>query len=273
MTTIVLPRPRAALGAETTAAGKLASTLLSVTLAGSTEPGRFRRGRAYALDGSVVSLELEPGVLRAEVAGSQASPYRVQVRVAAVAPPPGMGAVPERAHITRLVPDNDEFDAWCDCPDADSPCKHAAAALLALADELQSRPELLVAWRCATDGEPARAAVGARAGTGRHLHSVPGTGGRISASAGVGGSGPTRPVEPSPFATDEWLEFVGTPSPDPATEGAGSAPRWSAHDWTALIADLPPPARASLLVGRVDVGRLVASMTDAVARTLGGPPR
>ncbi len=45
--------------------------------------------------------------------------------------------------------------ATCSCPDADEgTCKHAAAALLAFADEVSLRPELLVAWRCAPS--PAR---------------------------------------------------------------------------------------------------------------------
>lgn len=255
MSTVVLPRPRALHGAEPTAAGKLAATLLSVTVAGITEPGRFRRGRAYVIERAVATLELDRGVLRAEVAGSQARPYRVQIGVAVIGAPPGMGAVPERAHIPRLVPDNDELDAWCDCPDSDSPCKHAAAALLAFADELQARPELLVAWRCAT-GDAPRAAIGSRADpASRHLRVVPNAEPSTRRATEL-----ARPSLASPFETPEWSEFVGTAAADP-------------DEWVALVADLAPPGRGSRSVGRVDVGRLVASMTDAIARTLGGPQR
>lgn len=255
MSTVVVPRPRAARSAEATPTGKLAATLLSVTVAGLTESGRFRRGRAYQVERAVVALELEPGVLRAQVAGTRAAPYQVQVRVGTIHPPAGMGARPERSHIPRLVPDNDELESWCDCPDADAPCKHAAAALLVLADELVTRPELLVAWRC-SDRPAARSTVGAQAGAGRHLQAVPGTGSTPPAADR------RDRAEPSPFSTPAWHEFVGA--------AAANAPELDA---AALLRDLPALRRGQRHVGRIDVGAVVADLVETVAHALGGPRR
>ena len=57
------PRPQRILG-EGQPMGNLAHALLSVTVAGMADPARFRRGKAYAGDGSVSELEVEPGLLR-----------------------------------------------------------------------------------------------------------------------------------------------------------------------------------------------------------------
>ncbi len=250
MSTVVIPRPRSAASAEATPTGKLAATLLSVTVAGATESGRFRRGRGYQVERAVEALEIDTGVLRAQVAGSRATPYQVQVRVATIHPPPGLGARPERSHIPRLVPDNDELETWCDCPDADAPCKHAAAALLVLADELVTRPELLVAWRC-SERAVARSTVGSQATQGRRLHAV-----------GAAGAARRDHPEPSPFATAAWHEFVGV--------GEHTALEL---DVAALVRDLPATRRGQRHVGRIDVGAVVADLVDAVAHALGGPSR
>lgn len=254
MSTVVIPRPRTAGSAEATPTGKLASTLLSVTVAGLTESGRFRRGRAYQAERAVVALELDTGALRAQVVGSRATPYQVQVRVATIHTPAGMGARPERSHVPRLVPDNDELDAWCDCPDADAPCKHAAAALLVLADELVTRPELLVAWRC-SQRPAARPAVGSQATAGRHLQVVGGSG-----AAGTRQAARREPPGPSPFAAPAWLDFVGADVPVELDIGS-------------LLAELPPVKRGPRHVGRIDVGAVVADMVDSIAHTMGGTSR
>ncbi len=119
------------------------------------------------------------------------SPYHVTITVETVPRPDDLGQIPERAHVARLIPRGEELLCSCTCPDWDDPCKHAVAALLALAAELGPRPELLVVWRCDdVDGRP-RTKVGSRARTDRHLRLVP----------------PAPP--PSPFETPEWHEFVG----------------------------------------------------------------
>ena len=54
--------------------GKLASALLSVSVAGMADPARFRRGKTYVLDGAVTRLEVSSGQLLATVVGSRATP-------------------------------------------------------------------------------------------------------------------------------------------------------------------------------------------------------
>ncbi|MEY4173500.1 MAG: hypothetical protein RI900_665, partial [Actinomycetota bacterium] len=143
-------------------AGKLASTLLSVAVAGLADPARFRRGKQYVGDHAVGRLELEAGLLRATVTGSRATPYQVVVRVPLLPPFDHATSDALRQQLTRLTPEPVDIDTSCTCPDPETPCKHAVAALLAFAAELVAQPRLLVQWRCAT-GDTPRAEVGSRA--------------------------------------------------------------------------------------------------------------
>ena len=188
---VVITPGLAQLRREPTPAGRLAASLLSVTVAGLADPQRFRRGKAYLTDQAVTRLDLSEGVLLATVVGGRPEPYHVTITVETVTRPDDLGQVPERSHVARLIPRGDELLCSCTCPDWDDPCKHGVAALLALAGELGSRPELLITWRCGdVDGRP-RTRVGSRARTDRHLRLVP----------------PAPP--PNPYDTDEWRAFTG----------------------------------------------------------------
>ena len=191
MSIVITPGPTQ-LRREPTPAGRLAASLLSVTVAGLADPQRFRRGKAYLADNAIARLELSEGVLLATVVGGRPEPYHVTITVETVTRPDDLGQVPERAHVARLIPRGEELLCSCTCPDWDDPCKHGVAALLALAGELGSRPELLITWRCG-DGDARPPAPGSAPGlaTDRHLRLVP----------------PTPP--PSPFETPEWHEFAG----------------------------------------------------------------
>jgi hypothetical protein len=226
-------------------AGKLASTLLSVAVAGMAEPGRFRRGKNYVLDNAVVQVEVLPGVLRAEVLGSRAEPYVVTITVGPVPRPADLsGERVERHHAGALVPDGDELMPSCTCPDDDEPCKHAIAALLVFAQELSTRPQLLLEWRCGTVDAP-RPAAGARARTGRHLHLV---GGRE-------GSVPAAPADP--WSSPEWAAF----------EGRGVA----LPDVTELVAALPVTRLMPAEAGGVDVAAIVRSAQQRVGAAVDLP--
>ena len=186
-------------------AGKLASALLSVTVAGMADPARFRRGKTYVAEHAVSKLEVAPGTLIASVSGSRDHPYQV---VATVRLMPRIEGSPEalRTQLTRLTPDAGELMISCTCPDFDDPCKHAVAALLAFANELVARPELLVQWRCVpTDDAPGRQQVGSRARTGeRHLRLAP----PITVEK--------RPPPASPWESPQWQAFLGEqPIPEP----------------------------------------------------------
>jgi hypothetical protein len=190
MSIVITPGPPP-MRLEPTPAGRLAASLLSVTVAGLADPQRFRRGKAYLTDNAVTRLELSEGVLLATVVGGRPEPYRVTITVETVPRPPDLGQVPERAHVARLIPRGEELLCTCTCPDWDDPCKHCVAALLALATELGPHPELLVAWRCDESDQRPHTKVGSRARNDRHLRLVP----------------PTPPR--SPFDTPDWHSFVG----------------------------------------------------------------
>lgn len=186
MTTIV-PRPDRRLG-EGQPMGNLAHAMLSVTVAGMADPARYRRGKAYAAEGAVLRLIIEPGVLRASVLGSRDEAYDVVVAVDTVPAPPRIDH-PDRGDITRLTPQADELVVSCTCPDWDDPCKHAVAVLLAFAGELTDHPSLLVEWRCGPGGQRRRAAVGSGA------RAMP------------------EPEPVDPLATPAWTAFFGEVPP------------------------------------------------------------
>jgi len=190
MSIVITPGP-AHLRLEPTPAGRLAGSLLSVTVAGLADPQRFRRGKAYVAENAISRLELSEGVLLATVAGHRPDPYYVTVTVETIARPDDLGQIPERAHVARLIPRADDLLFSCTCPDWDDPCKHAVAAMLAFAAELSSKPELLAVWRCGEIDGRQRTKVGSRARPDRHLRLV-------------------QPAPRSPFETPEWHEFIGS---------------------------------------------------------------
>jgi hypothetical protein len=232
MSIVIAPNP-SHLRREPTAAGRLAASLLSVTVAGLADPQRFRRGKTYLADNAISRLELSEGVLLATVVGGRPDPYHVTITVQTVSRPDDLGQVPERSHVARLIPPADELLFSCTCPDWDDPCKHGVAALLALAAELGTRPELLVYWRCGDATDRPRTKVGsrARAKEERHLRLVP----------------PTPP--PSPFETPEWHEFAGDELAIPQCAVATE-----------------PLSLPSMQLERTDVGEVIRSAWQALRR-------
>ena len=133
-------RPRQVFGPNPP--GRLPAAMLRALAAELSDPGRFARAKSYARDGAVVDIEIEPGEVRATIQGSRFEPYVATVLVA---------PSDDRDSLLGLIPDRDEVVATCTCPD-DGPyagafCKHALAAVLALADEVTIEPALLAHWR------------------------------------------------------------------------------------------------------------------------------
>ena len=105
-----------------------------------SDPGRFSRAKAYARDGAVVDIVIEPGEVRGEIQGSRYEPYVATIYAA---------PAPIDEGLLGLIPERSELMATCSCPDAETfgVCKHALAVLLVLADELTIEPDLLARWR------------------------------------------------------------------------------------------------------------------------------
>lgn len=133
---------------------------------------RLPRGRSYARNGSVVDLQITPGVVTALVSGSRLYDVRVQVAVvparrwkAVCADCSGAidsviellqgrlsSAVMARIchETTGLFPAPTEITFSCSCPDWAGMCKHVAATLYGIGARLDHRPELLFTLRQVT---------------------------------------------------------------------------------------------------------------------------
>lgn len=133
---------------------------------------RLQRGRSYARKGQVISMDVGPGSVTAQVQGSRARPYRVRIGIAAFdktqwAQAEGVlagnawyaatllaGEMPEDIEDVfgtlglSLFPTNTrEMSLDCSCPDYAVPCKHLAATFYLLAESFDEDPFTILAWR------------------------------------------------------------------------------------------------------------------------------
>ena len=139
--------------------------------------GRLGRGKNYAISGQVVSMEIEDCRVRTMVQGTREVPYEVTVRfrtpegeararlVRAIRGEPMLVArlladdLPTEIDLLfraegydlfpggKLGPGRYDMTTACSCPDYANPCKHAAAALLILGEEITRRPMTLLELR------------------------------------------------------------------------------------------------------------------------------
>jgi uncharacterized Zn finger protein len=148
---------------------------------------RLPRGRTYVRNGSVIHLDVAPGVVTALVSGSRV--YEVRVAVAALPKTRWravcrdvagaidsviellQGRLSDRVMTrlceegTGLFPSPREIQLSCSCPDWASMCKHVAAVLYGIGARLDSEPALLFTLRKVKEadlvgGAGARAAAG-----------------------------------------------------------------------------------------------------------------
>jgi uncharacterized Zn finger protein len=130
---------------------------------------RLPRGRSYLSNGLVIDLQVERGLVRARVMGSDL--YRVEVRIDPMKPARWKalvracagqvdsmlellqgrisGAVMQKVTQPRegLFPSPSEIHLKCSCPDWASMCKHVAASLYGVGARLDHAPELLFTLR------------------------------------------------------------------------------------------------------------------------------
>jgi uncharacterized Zn finger protein len=133
---------------------------------------RLTRGRSYARQGQVISITIEPGLVKAKVQGSMPRPYNVKIRLeplsngdwekvteamagqAIFAAKLLAGEMPqnieeafESAEVSLLPRSLDELDTDCSCPDYANPCKHIAAVYYLLAERFDEDPFLIFKLR------------------------------------------------------------------------------------------------------------------------------
>src|SRR5438309_11478061 len=126
---------------------------------------RLPRGRTYVRNGSVVDLQIKPGVINAWVSGSEL--YEISLTVAPVAKSRWKsicddcaGAIDSLVELLQgrfskgvmericrenngLFPSPKEIQFSCSCPDWAYMCKHVAAVLYGIGARLDRQPELL----------------------------------------------------------------------------------------------------------------------------------
>jgi len=130
---------------------------------------RLPRGRAYARNGSVIDLQIAPGLIHALVSGS--SVYRVTITIERVNQVAWKALKTDCAgrvgslmdllqsklssqvmeiltrRETGLFPRPNEIGLNCSCPDWAGMCKHIAATLYGVGARLDTSPELLFVLR------------------------------------------------------------------------------------------------------------------------------
>ena len=137
---------------------------------------RLGRGRQYAISGQVTELLFEGSKVEASVVGSRENPYSVELeftrapddaaariskRIAEEPMLSGLllsGVLPQEvAEMFALEgvalfpaggkPGNYDIKMKCSCPDWARPCKHIAAVMLLVGEEISRRPESLLSLR------------------------------------------------------------------------------------------------------------------------------
>lgn len=133
---------------------------------------RLTRGRTYARQGQVLSIDVQPGCIKAKVQGSMRQPYSIEIQLLPLSDAEWervMDAMAEQAlFAAKLLAGEmpptieDAFSAVdlslfpaamgdlrtkCSCPDWANPCKHIAAVYYILAERFDDEPFLLFQLR------------------------------------------------------------------------------------------------------------------------------
>jgi uncharacterized Zn finger protein len=238
---------------------------------------RLSRGRSYARQGQVLSVEVDRGAIRARVQGSRVRPYEVTIRVRTLTPgewqrvlrslgaealfaaklvagqvPPEVENLFARTGLSLFPQRLRDVETSCSCPDWSNPCKHVAAVFYLVAEELDRDPFLLFRLR-GLDREELLAALG---------------GLRAEDPGGDPGSGEPEgvplPTDPAAFWRGAGpADAPGAPSEDLAESGghrgAGGPPRREGPDSVA------PP-------GDGQYGAVAPPVAPALAKRLGRLP-
>lgn len=133
---------------------------------------RLGRGRSYARNGQVLSIEIEKGEVKAKVQGSRAKPYDIRIQIKTLSASDWgklakalshqaiflakllAGQMPEdiekafKDSRLSLFPEKlKDLNTSCSCPDWSNPCKHIAATYYLLGEEFDRDPFLIFKLR------------------------------------------------------------------------------------------------------------------------------
>jgi uncharacterized Zn finger protein len=133
---------------------------------------RLGRGRSYARNGQVLSIDVREGEVKAKVQGSRLQPYNVTIEVKGLEPkqwdrviqtlsgqalftakllagemPQDIEQVFETAKLSLFPQKQADLKTDCSCPDWSNPCKHVAAVYYLLGEEFDRDPFLLFRLR------------------------------------------------------------------------------------------------------------------------------
>lgn len=245
------------------------------------DPGRLSRGRTYARQGRVRDIEVEPGLIKARVHGTEIYGAQLGVRQldsaawdalieltmsrAAYSAALLSGEVPHGLG-EQLLPKRGDLSTECSCPDWGDPCKHVAALCYLIADMFDVDPFALMLVR------------------GRGRDEVLGEiRSRRAASLGTDvsvGSDLPRGVDPGMSASDAYREepvpldraVVLPREPGTLLRLAAAPPADSGVDedeLRELVSDAANRAHA-LLSGNGDSGLALGASADVVRRAVKG---
>jgi uncharacterized Zn finger protein len=136
------------------------------------DSGRLSRGRSYARQGQVLSIEETKDGIAARVQGSRSTPYKISIKInhltdtewdkvidalaeqAIFSAQLLAGEMPqeieqafERAKVSLFPSKRGDLTTDCSCPDYSNPCKHIAAAHYILGERFDEDPFLIFRLR------------------------------------------------------------------------------------------------------------------------------
>lgn len=133
---------------------------------------RLGRGRSYARNGQVLSIEIEKGEVKAKVQGSRSKPYDIKIHIRTLSAADWRKLAKALSHqaiflaklLAGQMPEDIEkafkgvglslfpeklrdLKTDCSCPDWSNPCKHIAAVYYLLGEEFDRDPFLIFKLR------------------------------------------------------------------------------------------------------------------------------
>jgi uncharacterized Zn finger protein len=136
---------------------------------------RLTRGRSYARQGQVVSLDIQAGIVKSKVQGSMPKPYTLTIelhpltkhewnhvadamvtqalfsaKLLAGEMPQNIEEAFSSANLSLFPTRGNDLHTHCSCPDYANPCKHIAAVYYILAEQFDEDPFLIFKLRGCT---------------------------------------------------------------------------------------------------------------------------